>query len=54
MESIFAMQRNRLIVQPVTPSVEGEWRHLTEAIAPADIFDEVHRLVVEYGAGRKR
>jgi hypothetical protein len=54
MELIIAMQMNGLIVQPVTPSVEGEWRHLTEVIAPADIFDEVQRLVAEYRAGRKR
>jgi TRAP-type C4-dicarboxylate transport system substrate-binding protein len=57
-ESIAAMQRKGLTVHPVTREVEEEWRELTETIypqlrgkmVPADIFDEVQRLVAEYRA----
>ena len=62
-ESIAAMQKKGLVVHPVTPQAEEEWRRLTKVIypeirgkvVPADIFDEVQRLVSEYrakGAGK--
>ena len=57
-ESIVAMQKKGLVVHPVSPQVEEEWRQLTRIIypqlrgkkVPADIFDEVQRLVAEYRA----
>ncbi len=57
-ESIAAMQKKGLAVHPVTPQIEEEWRQLTRIIypqlrgkkVPADIFDEVQRLVSEYRA----
>lgn len=62
-ESIAAMQKRGLIVNQVTPQAEAEWQNLTKVIypeirgkvVPADIFDEVQRLVAEYrakGAGK--
>jgi len=62
-EYIAAMQKKGLIVNPVTPQAEEEWQRLTKVIypeirgkvVPADIFDEVQRLVSEYrakGAGK--
>ena len=62
-ESIAAMQKKGLVVNPVTPQAEEEWQRLTKVIypeirgkvVPADIFDEVQRLVAEYrakGAGK--
>jgi TRAP-type transport system periplasmic protein len=55
-ESIAAMQKKGLVVNPVTPQIEEEWRQLTKTIypqirgkkVPAEIFDEVQRLVAEY------
>jgi TRAP-type C4-dicarboxylate transport system substrate-binding protein len=57
-ESIVAMQKRGLVVHPVPPQVEEEWMKLTKVIypelrgktVPADIFDEVQRLVGEYRA----
>jgi TRAP-type transport system periplasmic protein len=57
-ESIAAMKKKGLVVQPVSPQVEKEWLRLTEILypkirgakVPADIFDEVQRLVAEYRA----
>jgi TRAP-type C4-dicarboxylate transport system substrate-binding protein len=57
-ESIAAMQKRGLVVNPVTPQVEAEWMRLTKVIypelrgktVPDDIFDEVQRLVAEYRA----
>jgi TRAP-type C4-dicarboxylate transport system substrate-binding protein len=57
-ESIGAMKKKGLVVHPVTQQVEEEWRALTKTIypqlrgktVPADIFDEVQRLVAEYRA----
>ncbi len=57
-ESIAAMQKKGLVVHPVTPQVEEAWMRLTKIIypeirgkvVPADIFDEVQRLVAEYRA----
>lgn len=57
-ESVAAMQKKGLVVHPVTPQAEEEWRQLTKVIypeirgkvVPADIFDEVQRLVAEHRA----
>ncbi len=57
-EWIVAMKKKGLTVEPVTPQVEQEWRNLVKSIypqirghmVPADIFDEVLRLVAEYRA----
>jgi len=55
-EFIIAMQKKGLAVNPITPQAEAEWQRLTKVIypeirgkvVPADIFDEVQRLVAEY------
>jgi TRAP-type transport system periplasmic protein len=55
-EFITAMQKKGLKVHPVTPQVEASWQQLTKILypqlrgktVPADIFDEVLRLVAEY------
>jgi TRAP-type C4-dicarboxylate transport system substrate-binding protein len=57
-ESIAAMQKKGLVVHPVPPEVMKEWLALTDIVypkirgntVPADIFDEVQRLVAEYRA----
>jgi TRAP-type transport system periplasmic protein len=57
-ESIAAMQKKGLVVHPLPPQVEEEWQKLTKIIypelrgktVPADIFDEVLRLVAEFRA----
>jgi TRAP-type C4-dicarboxylate transport system substrate-binding protein len=61
-DSIAAMQKKGLLVHSVTPQIEEEWRQLTKTIypqirgkqVPADIFDEVQRLVSEYRAKGSR
>jgi TRAP-type transport system periplasmic protein len=61
-ESIAAMQKKGLIVHPIAPQIEEEWRQLTKTLypqirgkqVPADIFDEVQRLVAEYRAKGSR
>jgi TRAP-type C4-dicarboxylate transport system substrate-binding protein len=57
-DSIIAMQKRGMVVNAVTPQVEEEWMKLTKVLypelrgktVPADIFDEVQRLVSEYRA----
>ncbi len=57
-ESIAAMQKKGLVVEPVSPQVEEEWLKLTKIIypelrgkvVPDDIFDDVQRLAAEYRA----
>ena len=57
-ESITAMRKKGLVVNPLTPQAEDAWQKLTKIIypelrgkvVPADIFDEVLRLVAEYRA----
>jgi TRAP-type C4-dicarboxylate transport system substrate-binding protein len=57
-QSVKAMKKRGLKVQPVSPQIEAEWRKLAEqvypkirgAMVPADLFDEVQRLVKEYRA----
>lgn len=55
-EAAAAMQKRGLQITPVPPALEGEWRTAAEAaypmirgkIVPAEIFDEVQRLLKEY------
>jgi len=59
-QSVETMKKKKgLKVQPVNPQVEAEWRQIAESVypkirgnmVPADMFDEVQRLLREY---RKR
>jgi TRAP-type transport system periplasmic protein len=60
--AVAAMQRRGLTVEPLTPTAEAEWRTLSESfwprirgrMVPADMFDEVQRIVAEYRASRPR
>jgi TRAP-type C4-dicarboxylate transport system substrate-binding protein len=55
-ESVSAMQKRGLKVSQMTPDVEAQWRALFESVypkirgnlVPADMFDEVQRLLREY------
>jgi TRAP-type C4-dicarboxylate transport system substrate-binding protein len=55
-EAVEAMKKRGLKVLPLTPDVEAEWVKLAESayprirgrIVPAEMFDEVQRLVKEY------
>jgi TRAP-type C4-dicarboxylate transport system substrate-binding protein len=55
-QSVVAMQKRGLTVQPVTPDLETEWRRAAEevypklrgTIVPADMFDRVEALLKEY------
>jgi TRAP-type C4-dicarboxylate transport system substrate-binding protein len=57
-ESVAAMKKRGLKVQAVTPELEAEWRSAAERMypmvrgkmVPADMFDEVQRLLGEYRA----
>ena len=57
-EAVVAMQKRGLTVVPVPPAVLAEWRAASEKLhpkirggmVPADMFDEVLRLVAEYRA----
>ena len=59
-ESVATMKTRGLKVQAVTPEIEAEWRKMAEGfypqirgkIVPADIFDEVRRLLQEYRRGK--
>ena len=59
-ESVDAMRKRGLVVQPVTPQVEAEWRAMAEALypqirgrmVPQALFDEVQRLLREYRAAQ--
>lgn len=54
--AVAAMKSKGLTVHPVTPKIEAEWREAGEksypqvrgTIVPADIFDEVQRLLKEH------
>jgi len=55
-QAVEAMQKRGLTVHHATPEIEAEWRTLAEGVypkirgglVPADVFDEVERLVHEY------
>lgn len=59
--AVVAMQKRGLTVVPIPPAVEAEWRKTSESLypkirgsmVPADMFDEVVRLLAEYRS-RKR
>jgi TRAP-type C4-dicarboxylate transport system substrate-binding protein len=56
LEAVAAMQKRGLKVTELTPAAEAEWRTLFEGVypkvrgsmVPADLFDEVQRLLREY------
>jgi TRAP-type C4-dicarboxylate transport system substrate-binding protein len=60
-EAVAAMRKRGLIVHPVTPEVEAEWRKVAENVwpqirgrlVPADMFDQVRRILDEYRAAAK-
>jgi len=60
-DAIDAMVKNGLQIQKLTPQAEAEWQQTAEkfypkirgTIVPADLFDEVKRLVMEYRAQKK-
>jgi len=57
-QSIEAMRKRGLRIQQVTPEIEAEWRKLAEQaypmirgpMVPADLFDQVLRILEEYRA----
>ena len=60
-ESVTAMQQHGLQVHKLTPEAEAAWRKVAAdslprirgSLVPADMFDEVQRLLAEYRAGQK-
>jgi len=58
LDSITAMQKRGLVVNPITPQIEQEWLNLTKVIypqlrgkaVPNEIFDDVQRFASEYRA----
>jgi hypothetical protein len=56
LEAIEAMKKRGLVVHPVTPEIEAEWRQMAEAtypklrgtMVPAEMFDQVRAAVAEY------
>lgn len=60
-QAVVEMVKRGLKVHKVTPEVEGEWRKVAEGvydqirgkIVPADLFDEVKRLLGEYRVPKK-
>jgi TRAP-type C4-dicarboxylate transport system substrate-binding protein len=61
-EAVKAMQARGLTLVPIPAAAEAEWRAMSEklypqirgSIVPADLFDDVVRLVAEYRSGRGR
>lgn len=62
-EAVEAMKKRGLKVHPLTPQLEAEWRRVMEEVlyprirgkmVPADVFDEVRRLLAEYRATEGR
>src|SRR6266540_4548164 len=61
-DSVAAMKKRGLIVHELNPEQEAQWRagaeeiypDLRGRIVPADIFDEVQRLLKEYRAGGRK
>jgi len=55
-QAVEAMKKRGLVVHPVTPQVEAEWRQFAQEVypkirgqmVPAEMFDEVQRLLQEY------
>jgi len=61
-EAVEAMKKRGLRVHSVSPELENDWRQFAEGIypkmrgtmVPADMFDEVRRLVAEYRTAEKK
>jgi TRAP-type C4-dicarboxylate transport system substrate-binding protein len=61
LDSVAAMKKRGLNVQPLPPEVAAEWRQAAEGMyplirgrmVPAELFDEVQRLLKEYRASAK-
>jgi len=61
-EAVEAMRKRGLQVHPVSPELEAEWRKFAETVypkirgtmVPADMFDEVMRLIAEYRATEEK
>lgn len=61
-EAVEAMRKRGLTVVPIPPAAEAEWRAMSEklypqirgSLVPADMFDEVVRLLKEYRAAHPR
>jgi TRAP-type C4-dicarboxylate transport system substrate-binding protein len=59
-ESVLAMRSRGLTLVPIPPEAQAEWRAMSErlyprirgSLVPADMFDEVVRLLAEYRASR--
>ena len=59
--SVVAMKKRGLILHKATPEIDAEWRKAAEeayprirgGMVPADMFDEVRRLLQEFRAGAK-
>jgi TRAP-type C4-dicarboxylate transport system substrate-binding protein len=59
-DAVIAMKKRGLRVHTLTPEAEAAWRKVAEgaypkirgAIVPAELFDEVQRLLKEYRSGR--
>lgn len=60
-EAVEAMKKRGLVVQPMTPELKATWRKFMEPIwpklrgldVPADLYDEVMRLVAERRASKR-
>lgn len=60
-QAVETMKKRGLIVHPVSPELEAEWRKAVEeyypkirgGVVPAPFFDEVQRLLQEYRKNRK-
>lgn len=61
-ESVETMKKRGLQYHAITPEIESQWRTAVEKvypdirgnIVPADIFDEVQKLIAEYRSGGKK
>jgi TRAP-type C4-dicarboxylate transport system substrate-binding protein len=59
-EAVEAMKKRGLVVHPVTPEIEQEWRAWVEPIypklrgmdVPAELFDEVQGFLADYRKGK--
>ena len=56
LEAVEAMKKRGLIVHPVSPELEADWRRMAEAaypklrgtMVPAEMFDQVRSIATEY------
>jgi len=61
-EAVAAMEKRGLVVHALTPEAEAAWTAVAQGaypkirgpIVPADLFDEVQRLLAEYRAGKAK